>query len=339
MAQVLGFLSVFAQGLSTIFASPESFAKPSPKGTTVTIAAALDMPGGISNAGGDFPAVRLYNEAHAEIGSKTKKLGGVGNGATDSNFIEHKNGQQASYALFTAGNDAICIAYVTITWANGDKYAWTGDWAGPDGCKNDWYYSNVFIEGGGKEKKDKSTCLWIDRNGDRELTGFHVHFPAFVAPDGGTDLKDKKVSDFCDSDAYRVYKDKDLKAIKFGRKRRRGLNGVASESLTARGEPVQNDLPKNVTNPAQHNGRLIVTDNKSHEVKALCESKSSKGPDMVNTAEGLFCRMTDHTLWPVCKGTKKDNCFNTAAKKLVIGGKSTRSSPYTEVGDWTKHSS
>jgi len=337
LGALIKVIGVAVKGLSMLSMGDEKFAKPSPKGTTITIAAALDQPAaGFVNAGGSLPSVRLYNEVKTEIGSKTKKLGKVGNGATESIFIEHKNGQQASYALFSAGNDAVCVAYVTITWASGEKYAWTGDWAGPNGCNNDWYYSNIFIEGGGKDSQP--TCLWIDRDGNRELTGFHVHFPSFVTADNGSGLKGKKVSDFCNTNAYRVYKGKEPTAIQFGRKRRRGISGVVSPDTTTQEDSMQSQVPGNATTAIQHKDRLIVTDNKAHKVKTLCDSASSKGPDMVNTAEGLFCRMKDHTLWPVCKQNSEDNCFNMGTKKLVIGGKSSRSTQYAQVGDWTKTS-
>ncbi|KAI0451230.1 hypothetical protein F5B21DRAFT_516857 [Xylaria acuta] len=54
-------------------------------------------------------------------------LGEFGDITVDHN---HNSWQQATYAPFSANNDAISIAYASITWLSGDRYAWVGDWGG-----------------------------------------------------------------------------------------------------------------------------------------------------------------------------------------------------------------
>ncbi|KAJ0120928.1 hypothetical protein J7T55_015666 [Diaporthe amygdali] len=73
----------------------------------------------------------------------------------------------------------------------------------------------------------------------------------------------------------------------------------------------------------------------SHGLSAieLCEDALSRGPDYVNLPEGKFCRMSDKTLWPTCDyhspDGQRDNCFDAGSRQLVIGGKVTRSKPYS----------
>lgn len=68
----------------------------------------------------------------------------------------------------------------------------------------------------------------------------------------------------------------------------------------------------------------------------LCGSGLSVGPDFVNLVEGKFCRMSDKTLWPTCdrrsggEGGPADDCFDVESRQLVVGGKATRSKPYSK---------
>lgn len=67
----------------------------------------------------------------------------------------------------------------------------------------------------------------------------------------------------------------------------------------------------------------------------LCEDALSMGPDFVNIPEGKFCRMSDKTLWPTCDHQRSkvgptDDCFDVESRQLVVGGKVTRSKPYSK---------
>lgn len=92
--------------------------------------------------------------------------------------------------------------------------------------------------------------------------------------------------------------------------------------------------PNNRTNP--HYNRLIVDDYQDHTAKDLCESPTSWGPDFVNVIEGLFCHMTDKTLWPVCNSELVNDCFSVDSRMLVRKGVRARS-PYTDVLDWREN--
>ncbi|KAK7735659.1 hypothetical protein SLS53_007400 [Cytospora paraplurivora] len=70
--------------------------------------------------------------------------------------------------------------------------------------------------------------------------------------------------------------------------------------------------------------------------KMLCDSKTAMGPDYVNVPEGLFCRMSDKTLFPLCEfndtGGLHENCFNVESQELVLrGGKLLKRSQYAFV--------
>lgn len=52
--------------------------------------------------------------------------------------------RQPQYTLFTANDNAICVALITTTWAGlGGHYAWLGDWgsecAGNNETMGTWY--------------------------------------------------------------------------------------------------------------------------------------------------------------------------------------------------------
>ncbi|KAH8746916.1 hypothetical protein F5883DRAFT_653823 [Diaporthe sp. PMI_573] len=87
--------------------------------------------------------------------------------------------------------------------------------------------------------------------------------------------------------------------------------------------------------PSPHEDTVTI----AHELESLsaielCEDALSMGPDYVNIPEGKFCRMSDKTLWHTCdhqtKVGPRDDCFDVDSRQLVIGGKVTRSKPYTE---------
>ena len=109
--------------------------------TNVRIATGLNGPvpndGPLIEAGGKID-VRFFNEHGEEIGSPQVDHY-CNSGNTDCELTitmdnDHQ-GQQAVYGLFTGNDDAICIAYTTVAWADGSNYGWSGDWASSDNCQ------------------------------------------------------------------------------------------------------------------------------------------------------------------------------------------------------------
>lgn len=93
---------------------------------------------GLTNAGGDCPDVRLFNEVHEKIGTTTDP-GYVGEGDYKDVEVDQDSYQQPISALISANNnankngeghkDGICLAYLQVVWPDGQNYAWVGNWA------------------------------------------------------------------------------------------------------------------------------------------------------------------------------------------------------------------
>ena len=91
-----------------------------PKGSTVRVAVGLNGKSGLSGADGDAPSFQAWNENQETIGLSNDgqkiKSGGfvdifVDQMATGS---DHST-EQPTYLQIGAGNDAVCIAYVSVT--------------------------------------------------------------------------------------------------------------------------------------------------------------------------------------------------------------------------------
>lgn len=91
---------------------------------------------------------------------------------------------------------------------------------------------------------------------------------------------------------------------------------------------------RSVQSSSHENTVTIAHDLAGLSAAVLCENGMSMGPDFVNIPEGKFCRMSDKTLWPTCDHRSQigptDDCFDVESKQLVVGGKVTRSMPYSK---------
>lgn len=134
IVDVIGVLS----GLLGIYQfGADNFGSADAGGSVVRIQVGLDTPGGLNNAGGDLPDIRLFNEAGDFLGGKYDP-GHIEDGTNGNDIrVQQSAEQQATYGLFTANDNAICIAYLTIVWPGEEaKYGWTGDWG--QKCSNSW---------------------------------------------------------------------------------------------------------------------------------------------------------------------------------------------------------
>ena len=154
-AGVFEAIGVISGVLGIIQFAADTFPARNEVSSTVRIAVGLDG-GGLDNAGGDLPEVRLFNEAGDWIGFISDTGTVDSGGFADITVEQDGNSQQPTYTLFTAKENAICIAYAAITWPSGDEYSWIGDWGRQ--CGASWYYSNYFISG----SNHKPDCMWID---------------------------------------------------------------------------------------------------------------------------------------------------------------------------------
>ncbi|TLS23577.1 uncharacterized protein PpBr36_06449 [Pyricularia pennisetigena] len=324
MATVIEIIGVVSGVLGIIQFAQDAFPEKQKPGSSVRIAVGLDSAGGLNNAGGNVPGVALFNEVGGFLG-QAQNNGQVQDGNFADLTVTQSSGQQAAYGLVQAGSDAVCIAYTSITWPDGNQYALTGDWG--EACGGSWYYSNIFVQSSGYKPK----CMWIDSDGNQPQTGFQVHFPEFRS-DTSTIPQGKDVKKLCNSKApFQYFTTAGPQTIDYW-----NADGKTTSQSTVPGKRVVND------GGSQKNRRaaaaaapsaIVITNGTDHSVKELCDSKTSSGPDLLNLSEKSFCRMSDKKIFPQCGGTVKDNCFDADGMQLVVGGKAARS-PYSIVWDW-----
>ena len=131
-------------------------------GTIVRMQAGLDQPPGygfpvVSNAGGDVPVMIGFNFRGEYVGDSKRIDAANANylheGAfTDINIphVEDKKTQQVPLLQVLAGDNAVCVAYLGVVWADDTKLGWLGDmgyW-----CGGEWSYSKIIV---GEDDGDK----------------------------------------------------------------------------------------------------------------------------------------------------------------------------------------
>ena len=108
----------------------------------------LDRAGGLNNAGGGVPDIRVWNENGEFMGAKYDP-GYIGSGQLKDVVIKLSKTNQPTYVLFAPNDDAVCISYITQSWADGQNYGWIGNWADGWACNRAWYepkYSSLLVE-------------------------------------------------------------------------------------------------------------------------------------------------------------------------------------------------
>lgn len=127
-AAVINVIGVVSGLLGIYQFGRDNFGSTEEGGSVVRIQVGLDSKDGLSNAGGDLPDIRLFNEVGEFLGA-TYDPGSIEDGTNGKDIrVEQSAEQQAAYGLFTANDNAICIAYLSIVWPDEQKFGWTGDW-------------------------------------------------------------------------------------------------------------------------------------------------------------------------------------------------------------------
>ncbi|VBB84006.1 Putative protein of unknown function [Podospora comata] len=311
--------------------------RPNQYETKFRIHVGLDGPSGLSNAGGDAPDIRVWNEAGQFIGAKYDP-GKINHGSFKDVTVQLSQPHQPTYALFTGNDDAICIAYITNSWADGSKYGWVGNWADSSSCKQDWYYSNIVQSG------KTLNCAWIDRNGDRPKTAFQTHIHEFADESRN---RGKNVGYYCASNpSLKWYTNWEPNTISYWvTPRKRGLAGRSSEPQQGIAvgpvKPGSEEREKLAgSRPAFNETRLVRSSRPEHSAVTLCGSESSRGPDLVSLHEGKFCDMSTREVLPLCGPSVTGDCFDDTVKTLkvrsgaIVGREVEVEKDYTEVLDW-----
>ncbi|KAF4124722.1 hypothetical protein GMORB2_5388 [Geosmithia morbida] len=317
MAAVAEAIGIVSGLLGIVQFGIDNFASEPGPGSSFKVAVALDgANGGTDNAGGDLPDVRVWNEYTDFVGI-TADPGTVGDGNIGTVDVEHEN--QGVYTLFSANNDAICIAWVTTTWSDergGNEYAVSGDFGKQ--CGATWYYSGMFPS---SDSDYQPACFWIDGNGDQPKTGFQVYWPSY----SGTEFDESNTdpNTFCNGVDFGIRDEPDPNTVTFWtKKQRKSTQSMARSRRRA----------------AWTSSALVLSDTASHSAKELCQSDTSMGPDFVHTTEGLFCDMGSKTLFDICRQDKKTNCFDLDSNSLLGNGTAIHrrglESGYTSIRDW-----
>ncbi|KAM7196786.1 hypothetical protein V8F33_005905 [Rhypophila sp. PSN 637] len=284
--------------------------RPNQHQTTFRIQVGLDRAGGLNGAGGHAPDIRVWNQAVEFLGARYDP-GKVASGSFRDVTVNLKKPNQPTYALFTGNDDAVCIAYITNSWADGQKYAWVGNWA--ETCQQDWYYSNIVLDG------KSLSCAWIDRNGDVATTGFQMRIHEF-ADDDGNRGKDATTAP------------------------KRGIEGPDELLSAVAVGPVKpgNEKRKRLigTRPYFNETRLVRSSHPEHSAVRLCESQSSLGPDLVSLHEGKYCDMSTREVLPLCGPGVTGDCFDDSVKTprvrdgAIIERDAVVDKEYSEVLEW-----
>lgn len=227
------------------------------------------------------------------------------------------------YTLFSANDDAICIAWATTTWSEnygGQEYGVVGDFGYE--CGATWYYSGMYPD---SDRDYRPRCFWIDKNGDQPSTGFQVRWPSYAESEFN---ENGDLSDFCNDIGFGVRSEDDPSVIHYWVVDDKEKRQHALEQRKKRVAP-----PRDPAFDAQ----LVISAGSGHSATELCEHPRSLGPDFVNPEEGVFCDMRNKTTLPVCGGGVAENCFSMETLSMN-GGVSSRfkrsSTPYTYVRDW-----
>ncbi|KAM0268079.1 hypothetical protein ACHAQH_010054 [Verticillium albo-atrum] len=89
--------------------------------------------------------------------------------------------QQTHYTIINGGSDAVCLAWITIEWPDGNQFGWTGDTA--DLCGEDWYFSGLSGAGFIGMMDYEPKCMWTSSSNlqgeGKPNTGFQIHWPSY----------------------------------------------------------------------------------------------------------------------------------------------------------------
>ncbi|KAK4206343.1 hypothetical protein QBC37DRAFT_488177 [Rhypophila decipiens] len=232
--------------------------------------------------------------------------------------------QQAPYVQIRNGDgERTCIAYVTVTFNDGQNRGWDGTWAEQMPEPVQWYYSGVILDGSTAPGK----CLWMNE----DVGTLMIYMPAFApGPDKSVN---PDLNHYFGTAGFRAYKFNDRVgelALAPGwpsRKEKRGAVAAAA----AQPQRKKKRAP---------DSRLVITDQPGHSAAELCGSHSSHGPSLVSLVEGLFCNMKTREVLPICAGELTEGCFEVPDTKAVHGQSANASASAQAAGnsgilDWT----
>ncbi|KAG5989950.1 hypothetical protein E4U43_004400 [Claviceps pusilla] len=314
---VLDAIGLFMSGLGIFSFVQHNFLDYVPPGANFRFALGLNGAGpfgeGLQNADGTLPDIRVFNALGDEIGKTINDDTYCKDGVVCDSLVPWVQ-EQPVYTLFTANADAICIAWVTATFPEGDKYAWTGNF-GRYCPSATWYYSDIYVQN--DHGADKVACTWIDKNGDQPTTGIQVSWPAYASNFNGNGGK----ADFYCSQgpALFFHQDQDPWRIKTLPQKRNMFASNPSVEEKAFAPKPKDAKPKKAgyNEHYVHDTRLVKSHANSHKASELCESKTSVGPSFVSYKERKFCHMATKKLHSFCEDVKTGTCWDDVKHEIV----------------------
>ncbi|KAL9112237.1 MAG: hypothetical protein Q9227_003355 [Pyrenula ochraceoflavens] len=308
---------------------------------------------------GNVPGIALFDVVGRPIGESRGSHDTIGDGSFQDIKVEAPDdigGRQAEYiSISKGGNDALCIAYITVTWPDNSKYIFSGD-VGYQ-CGAHWYPSQTTF--GESNPGYKPRCFWIDGDSSNGITtqGIGLHITDFEATKERSTAFNKDQDLMCKSaPRFKLYDqltsdmslpyfdpplefvpgtlvDKDPNKVKVPGSNRDPKNAPPSRrSLQNRNALSKNSFSSRETHNLQnHNathhgflpympsmtGILITSNDTLTSAIELCKSDTSRGPDHVSFTEKMFCDMQTKILWPLCIGSRDiRGCFDTLSHSM-----------------------
>jgi hypothetical protein len=163
MSAAIDAFGVFSGLLGVVSFAQSLFPAFTGSSTRVRIAAGLDGTQGLRAAGGGIKRVAAWDYNQNQVGETIASdswntVTGTMNygifGVPEGNFVDIDvplgwSNKQTPFIVIDSGrqgwqnSDAICIAYVSTTWADGAQYGWIGNWGRE--CGLEWYYSGIYV--------------------------------------------------------------------------------------------------------------------------------------------------------------------------------------------------
>ena len=345
---IMGVIGLAMGGVSMVPLSKSFAPDKTDETTTVRIGVGTSLDSS-ATTGGNVPGVALFDTVGRKIGESKGSKDKIGDGSfKDIKVVADGDvgGRQAEYvSISKGGNDALCVAYVTMTWPDNSKYIFSGDVG--YSCGGFWYNSQTTF--GEANPGYKPKCFWIDGDASNGIKtqGFGLHITDFEATKERSAAFAKNQDLMCkspprfklynditsgdslpyfdpplefhagtllDMDEKKVLVDGSNRDDKHKPSRRRIRNSqMQGRNATSLLDTIAGAMEKFA-------GHLITSNDTMTSAVELCESKTSLGPDHVSFQEQKFCDMQVKQVWPLCQGNSNGvTCFDTKTNSMRKG--------------------
>ncbi|KAK6212160.1 hypothetical protein QIS74_10114 [Colletotrichum tabaci] len=295
--------------------------------------------GDLSDAGGNLPDVRLWDETAEFLGANYDGNHcdeGVTTCTTDVNTQE-----AATYTLFSGNNDAICIAWTGLSWPGGQKkYGFhPGNWA--HACDHTphnngyWYYAGTQVPG--INYQDDVFCAWVDKDGDIPTTGFQVHWPEFDGDNSPTQSLDYYCREkppvwfHTESDPGSIWhwtRKRDL----FSRNPSIKMSPAEGPQAEKRRQETRQAQGERLAKHFEKDPRIVKSYWAKHSATELCNPEMhAAGQSFVSYEEKKFCHMPTKTIYSFCEATENGACWSDADNRVVVRDSRTARLPVPDL--------